>query len=148
MVSDLDLDEFERIAAQADKHPNTRVPGQTERRRYWLAVKTGFNALRTAKRRKASVSLAPVKFGAKDVTTMPRDGAIIFRDLVGKLDVLRVECDRCGRKGQYRVDHLIEQYGIDSKLFDWEPEADSPRKKAGNLNDQCGARCPDLSKVV
>ena len=59
---------------------------------------------------------------------MPRDGAIIFRDIVGKLDVLRVECDKCGRKGQYRVDHLIEQYGIDAKLFDWEPEADCPRK--------------------
>ena len=76
---------------------------------------------------------------------MPRDGATIFRDIVGKL---RVECDKCGRKGQYRVDHLIEQYGIDAKLFDSEPEADCPRKQAKNLNDICGARCPDLSKVV
>jgi hypothetical protein len=24
---------------------------------------------------------------------MPRDGAIIFRDIVGKLDVLHIECD-------------------------------------------------------
>jgi len=79
---------------------------------------------------------------------MPREGAIIFRDLVGKLEVLRVECDKCGRKGQYRLDRLIEQYGIDAKLFDWEPEADCPRKQAKNLNDTCGARCPDLSKVV
>jgi len=31
---------------------------------------------------------------------MPREGAIIFRDIVGKLTVLRVECDKCGRKGQ------------------------------------------------
>jgi hypothetical protein len=43
---------------------------------------------------------------------------------------------------------LIEQYGNDAKLFDWEPEADCPRKQAKNLNDICGARCPDLSKVV
>jgi hypothetical protein len=28
---------------------------------------------------------------------MPRDGAIIFRDIVGKLDVITVECDKCGR---------------------------------------------------
>jgi hypothetical protein len=29
---------------------------------------------------------------------MPRDGAIIFRDLVGKLGVLRIECgEGCGR---------------------------------------------------
>jgi hypothetical protein len=30
---------------------------------------------------------------------MPRDGAIIFGDLIGKLDVLHVACDKCGRKG-------------------------------------------------
>jgi hypothetical protein len=36
--------------------------------------------------------------------SMPREGAIIFRDIVGKLDVLRVECDKCNRKGQYCVD--------------------------------------------
>jgi hypothetical protein len=29
---------------------------------------------------------------------MPRDGAIIFRDIVGKLDVLNVECEKCGRR--------------------------------------------------
>ena len=41
-------------------------------------------------------------------------------------------------------------YGIDAKLFEWSDEitADCPRKQARNLNDQCGARCPDLSKVV
>jgi hypothetical protein len=42
------------------------------------------------------------------------------------------------------------RYGIDAKLFDWSDEitANCPRKQARNLNDQCGARCPDLSKVV
>jgi len=43
---------------------------------------------------------------------MPRDGAIIFRDIVGKLAVLRITCDKCGRSGQYRVDRLIIRYGI------------------------------------
>jgi hypothetical protein len=81
---------------------------------------------------------------------MPRDGAIIFRDIVGKLTVLRITCDKCGRSGQYRVERLIIRYGIDAKLFDWSDEitADCPRRQARNLNDQCGARCPDLSKVV
>jgi hypothetical protein len=32
---------------------------------------------------------------------MPRDGAIIFRDLVGKLDALNIEGDKCGRRGRY-----------------------------------------------
>ena len=53
---------------------------------------------------------------------MPRDGAIIFRDLVGKLDVLNVECDRCNRFGRYHLDRLIERYGLDAKLFDWSDE--------------------------
>jgi hypothetical protein len=77
---------------------------------------------------------------------MPREGAIIFRDLVGKLDVLYVECDKCGRHGRYRLDRLIERF--DAKLFEWEPEADCPRNVARNEHDPCGARCPDLSKVV
>jgi hypothetical protein len=38
---------------------------------------------------------------------MPRDGAIIFGDLIGKLDVLRIECAKCGRAGQYRLADLI-----------------------------------------
>jgi hypothetical protein len=31
---------------------------------------------------------------------MPREGAIIFGDLIGKLDMLRVECLKCGRAGR------------------------------------------------
>jgi hypothetical protein len=53
---------------------------------------------------------------------MPRDGATIFRDLVGKLEVLHVVCDNYGRFGRYHLDRLIEQYGIDAKLFDWQPD--------------------------
>ena len=65
---------------------------------------------------------------------MPREGAIIFRDLVGKLEVLNVECDKCGRRGRYHLHRLIERYGIDAKLFDWSDEitADCPRKQANN----------------
>ena len=81
---------------------------------------------------------------------MPRDGAIIFRDLGGKLGVPNVECDKRGRRGRYMIARLIARYGLDAKLFDWSDEitADCPRKQAKNLNDQCGARCLDLSKVV
>jgi hypothetical protein len=48
---------------------------------------------------------------------MPRNGAITFRDIAGKLTVLRITCDKCGRSGQYRVDRLIMRYGIDAKVF-------------------------------
>ena len=33
---------------------------------------------------------------------MPREGAIIFGDLIGKLEMLRIECAKCGR-GRYRL---------------------------------------------
>jgi hypothetical protein len=42
---------------------------------------------------------------------MPRDGAIIFSDLTGKLEVLRVSCDKCGRDGCYGLHRLIEKRG-------------------------------------
>jgi hypothetical protein len=40
---------------------------------------------------------------------MPREGAIIFSDLIGKLDLIRVACDKCGRDGCYGLKRLIER---------------------------------------
>jgi hypothetical protein len=75
---------------------------------------------------------------------MPRDGAIIFGDLIGKLDVLYVHCPKCSRTGRYRVQHLIEERGGNAKVINWLDEitADCPKKIAHNMNDPCGARCP------
>jgi hypothetical protein len=81
---------------------------------------------------------------------MPREGAITFRDIVGKLMVLRITCDKCGRHGQYRVDRLIRRYGLDGKINEWSSEvtADCPRRIAKDEHDPCGAIRPDLPKVV
>jgi hypothetical protein len=81
---------------------------------------------------------------------MPRDGAIIFSDLIGKLDMLRVACDKCGRDGCYGLGRLIEKRGRDAKLLDWLDEltAECPKKLAHNMNDPCGARCRDLARVL
>jgi hypothetical protein len=81
---------------------------------------------------------------------MPRDGAIIFSDVVGKRLVLKVACDKCGRKGRYAVARLIEQRGRDAKAVDFLAEitADCPKKQAGNMSDQSAARCPDLPRVM
>jgi hypothetical protein len=59
-------------------------------------------------------------------------------------------CDKCGRKGRYAVARLIEQRGSDGKVLDLlaEISADCPKKQAGNMSDQCVARCPDLPKVM
>jgi hypothetical protein len=36
---------------------------------------------------------------------------LVFGDIEGKLDVLRVECTKCPRKGRYSAPRLIEKYG-------------------------------------
>jgi hypothetical protein len=81
---------------------------------------------------------------------MPRDGATIFSDLIGKLDVLRVSCGTCERDGCFGLARLINQRGRDAKLIEWLDEltATCPKKIARDMNDPCGARCPDWPKVL
>ena len=75
---------------------------------------------------------------------MPRDGATIFSDLIG------VSCNKFGRDGCYGLHRLIEKRGRDAKLIDWLDEltAECPKKIAHNMNDPCGAKCPQLPKVL
>ena len=84
------------------------------------------------------------------MVAMPRDGAIIFSDLIGKLDVLRVSCEKCGRDGSYGLVVSFEKRGRDAKFIDWLDEltAECPKKLAHNMNDPCGARCQDLARVL
>ena len=54
---------------------------------------------------------------------------LVFGDIEGKLDVLRVECTRCDRKGRYSVAKLIEKHGRKGNLMVWREmlNADCPR---------------------
>ena len=81
---------------------------------------------------------------------MLREGAIIFADLIGKLDVLRVTCDVCKRDGCYGLARLIRVYGRDAKLRDWLDviTADCPKKIARNDYSRCGAKCLQLPKML
>ena len=49
----------------------------------------------------------------------PESVVPIFGDLDGKLDVLRVECTKCDRKGRYHVHKLIEKYGRKGNMMKW-----------------------------
>jgi hypothetical protein len=40
---------------------------------------------------------------------MPCEGAMIFRDRVGKLEVLNIECDESGRRDRYHLHRPIER---------------------------------------
>jgi len=81
---------------------------------------------------------------------MPRDGAIIFSDRIGRLDMLRVECPKCGRSGRYRLADLLMRYGRNEKVFAFTEDvtANCARKQARDNNDPCGANCRDLPNVL
>jgi hypothetical protein len=75
---------------------------------------------------------------------MLSDGTI--GGLVGKLDVLRVECPTCSRQGRYHVARLLEELGPGYRLTDWlsERTADCPQKNQAGVTRACGAVMPDL----
>jgi hypothetical protein len=75
---------------------------------------------------------------------------LIFGDIEGKLDMLRVECTRCGRKGRYSVAKLIAKHGRNGNLTKWgsELKGDCPRRDSPQLHERCDIICPDLPKVL
>lgn len=79
---------------------------------------------------------------------MPGGGAVTLGEIVGKLGVLRVECDRCARAGQYLVANLVHKHGVNATL----PEvladisANCPRRQSTST-DMCQACMPDLVEL-
>jgi hypothetical protein len=75
---------------------------------------------------------------------MSRPGT--FGYLVGKLDMLRVECVECNRAGRYSVARLVAERGADAKLTDWlsERTRDCPQKNVKGVVRACHAVMPDL----
>ena len=75
---------------------------------------------------------------------------LVFGDIEGKLNMLRVECTRCPRKGRYNVRRLIEKYGCNANMMKWKEQlnGDCPKQDAPRLNDRGDLICPDLPKVL
>jgi hypothetical protein len=75
---------------------------------------------------------------------------LIFADIEGKLDVLRVECTKCPRKGRYSVRRLIDKYGRKANMMKWKEQlnGDCPRRDARSMSERCDLICPDLPKVL
>jgi hypothetical protein len=61
---------------------------------------------------------------------------LVFDDIEGKLDVLRVECTKCDRKGRYHV-HKLEKHGRMGNLMKWREmlNADCPKRDAHSLHE-------------
>ena len=45
-------------------------------------------------------------------------GSYSLSEASQELHMLRLRCSKCGRFGQYRIDRLIKQYGLDIALRD------------------------------
>jgi hypothetical protein len=75
---------------------------------------------------------------------------LVFADIEGKLDTLRVECTRCSRKGRYSVRKLIEKYGRQGHMMKWREllKGDCPKRDAHSMHERCDLICPDLTKVL
>jgi hypothetical protein len=66
-----------------------------------------FSSLRLAKNLSALRKSRPPLPTSDNITIMPGRSYLIFGDIEGKLDVLRVECTKCARKGRYSVRRLL-----------------------------------------
>ena len=67
-----------------------------------------------------------------------------------RLDLLRVECTKCSRRGVYYVHRLIEKHGRKGNMMKWRElfNGDCPRRDAHSLQERCDLVCPDLPKVL
>jgi hypothetical protein len=81
---------------------------------------------------------------------MRRRSYLIFGDIDGKLDVLRVGCTTCARKGRYSVRGLIEKYGRKANVMKWKEQlnGDCPRRDVLSLHERCDLITADLPKVL
>jgi hypothetical protein len=81
---------------------------------------------------------------------LKQHNAVAFGDLVGKLRMIRVEGTKCGWGGSYSLDLLIRQCGRSYTVLDWKDKMTSncARRVNGDDSSRCGARCPDLLKVL
>lgn len=76
---------------------------------------------------------------------MPHGGAVTLRDIVGKIGVLSIECDRCAEAGRYLIANLIYDYGLDVALEEILASitAGCPRRRP-NSRARCLAHMPEL----
>jgi hypothetical protein len=72
---------------------------------------------------------------AQLVATMPH-GSYSLGETAAKQKMLRLVCDKCGRRGQYRIDRLLEQYGPDVAMPDLRHElAQCPHRQ--DMSNPC-----------
>jgi hypothetical protein len=82
---------------------------------------------------------------------MPRDGAILLGDWIGKADSIEFACNRCSRTGRLTVVGLLDRFGADAPMTEVLAalSADCPRRlnPSQALTDLCGIHTPQASRL-
>jgi hypothetical protein len=63
-------------------------------------------------------------------------GSYSLSEAAATLTMLRLECTKCGRAGQYRIDRLVERYGPDIALPDLRHEL-AQCSRRHSMGDPC-----------
>jgi hypothetical protein len=71
------------------------------------------------------------------VVTMPH-GSYSLGETAAKQKMVRLVCDKCGRRGQYRIDRLLERYGPDIAMPDLRHELAQMPASAGHEQSLSG----------
>lgn len=81
-----------------------------------------------------------------------RRSYVTLAEIAEYLPILRVVCDRCGRRGRYRTDKLVAKYGADASIQPFQDDItrDCPKRNDPTieLGRGCAPLCPDLSKIA
>jgi hypothetical protein len=80
---------------------------------------------------------------AVEVSDYMMTGSLKLRNYPG--DMVRLECGRCGRSGQYRKETLIAQYGSDIALPDLRHEI-AQCERRGEMHNACGVNYIGLAR--
>ena len=69
-------------------------------------------------------------------------GSYSLGETAAKQKMVRLVCDKCGRRGQYRIDRLLEQYGADIAMPDLRHElAQCPHRR--DMSNPCQVKYVD-----
>ncbi|MDP9648713.1 hypothetical protein J2793_004179 [Paraburkholderia caledonica] len=78
-----------------------------------------------------------------------RNGSICLSDVAARATHIELACTRCERRGRYRLEGLIRQFGPDLGIPDLaEQIAPCPNRNSSNFNVRCDVFYPGLGALM
>lgn len=78
-----------------------------------------------------------------------KNGAVQLSDVAARATHIELACTRCDRRGRYRLDGLIRQFGPDLGIPDLAREiAPCPNRDSADLGARCDVYYPGLGELM